>query len=572
MQSKILINKLKDNAELAQAAYGYYDLMTTDANQLFIILKDEYGKNKTDSSGNFVTKEITLVDIMNITFNGYEVCHIDSRTNKLNVINKLKGDFAPLQAKNFFEKYDLLDFYPKFDNKNNKQQKGFHACLFQDKESKEYTLAIRGSFDSKDYMEADFWNLFMKSSVPKKYYEDMIKFYYECAEKYPDIKKPQSLNITGHSLGGCLAQLFALSFARYDTGDRGIIHEVYTYNSPGARKLKPYENKDMRALYPQAYENLMANYYFHKDKNEGIDIGIPTYHIETRHNEKANKYYIGSPIALLGEDIAGLYVMVNNKKSYLKHEFWTYLEAHAITHLTRYLYLFEYLLSPINQNGQWNWDIDNLNRFINMIYSSNKEAYEKIKDDSQRSKKEKDIFKTWRKTPLLSILSDIVFITRDSLFQCEIFAKGFYENTQVRDMLQEEYAIDRFFLFKRHNVELKMFSFYRDISLFDKTLMPDRPSIFYSLYAFKPYEVYKDNKPYITQQNIHLIFSYNSDFAKCFYNENNMPSIDLMQGIESAYTKYFTLLWDNPHSPHEQNRFINLHPYSTKASYILVRE
>lgn len=379
----------------------------------------------------------------------------------------------------------------------------------------------------------------------------------------PPINSTTKLTITGHSLGGCLAQLFALSFARYDTGDRGIIHEVYTYNSPGARKLKPYENKDMHALYPQAYENLMANYYFHKDKNEGIDIGIPTYHIETRYNEKANKYYIGSPIALLGEDIAGLYVMVNNKK------FW---ESHLITHLTRYLYLFEYLLSPINQNGQWNWDIDNLNRFINMIYSSNKEACEKIKDDSQRSKKEKDIFKTWRKTPLLSILSDIVFITRDSLFRCEIFAKGFYENTQVRDMLQEEYAIDRFFLFKRHNVELKMFSFYRDISLFDKTLMPDRPSIFYSLYAFKPYEVYKDNKPYITQQNIHLIFSYNSDFAKCFYNENNMPSIDLMQGIESAYTKYFTLLWANPHSLHEQNSFINLHPYSTKANYILVRE
>ena len=130
MNNKILINKMRDNAELAQAAYGYYDLMTTDANQLFIILKDEYGKNKTDSSGNFVTKEITLVDIMNITFNGYEVCHIDSRTNKLNVINKLKGDFAPLQAKNFFEKYDLLDFYPKFDNKNNKQQKGFTlVCL-----------------------------------------------------------------------------------------------------------------------------------------------------------------------------------------------------------------------------------------------------------------------------------------------------------------------------------------------------------------------------------------------------------------------------------------------------------
>ncbi|RDU58716.1 hypothetical protein CQA53_12015, partial [Helicobacter didelphidarum] len=45
------------------------------------------------------------------------------------------------------------------------------------------------------------------------------------------------LNITGHSLGGCLAQLFTLSFARYDKGERGIINEVYTYNAPGARDL-----------------------------------------------------------------------------------------------------------------------------------------------------------------------------------------------------------------------------------------------------------------------------------------------------------------------------------------------
>ena len=68
MENKLLINKMKNAAELAWAAYGYYDLMTTDDNQLFIILKDEYGKNNTDSSENFVTKQITLVDIMNIAF------------------------------------------------------------------------------------------------------------------------------------------------------------------------------------------------------------------------------------------------------------------------------------------------------------------------------------------------------------------------------------------------------------------------------------------------------------------------------------------------------------------------
>ena len=44
-------------------------------------------------------------------------------------LGTLKGDFSPTQVKRFFDKYDLLDFYPKFDTKNNKQQKGFHACF-----------------------------------------------------------------------------------------------------------------------------------------------------------------------------------------------------------------------------------------------------------------------------------------------------------------------------------------------------------------------------------------------------------------------------------------------------------
>lgn len=634
MTNKQQIEKLKDNAELAQAAYGYFHLSNPDYKPDGLWSND---KKKLDEFIKDNKRIPTTTDILNVEHNSL-----------------FDGDFAPLQAKRFFERYDLLIHQPNTDS-------GFSATLFGEKESLEsnstsninsnhitnnkdtatkyinYIFAIRGTEPSNmGDIDADT-NLAFKN-LPKKQYLDMLLFYYQCIGKIPfyveldsmpkdknsqdyklwqklykrskdskykpyikesllkDSTKPPliesglesnmefslknidsntesnftppinsktKLTITGHSLGGCLTQLFALSFARYDTGDRGIIHEVYTYNSPGARKLKPTHQENIPLFCVKAYENLIANYNFHKDKNESIDIGIPTHHVEASHNEKANKYYIGSLISLLGEDIAGLYVMVNNKK------FWT---SHFITHLTRYLYLFDYLLSPINQNSQWDWNLDNINRFINVIYSSNKEACKHFKDDNQRSKKERETFKKWKKTPLLSILSDMIFITRDSLFQCEIFAKGFYENKQVKDMLQEEYAVDRFFLFEKHNIELKIFSFYRDISLLDRALMQDKPSIFYSLYAFKPYEVYKDNKPYITTQNINLIFSYKSDFAKCFFNENSMPSIDLMQGIESAYARHFTLLWNNPDKLQEQSNFINLHSYSTKASYILVRE
>ena len=186
MSNKILISKMKDNAELAMAAYGYFDLIGKEFN-----IKDI---ENTDRESN---PTITLHDILDSTYYNYET-QDSTFTNTL----KLKGDFGKIQVKNFFDKYDLLDFYPKFDNKNNKQQKGFHACLFQDKkskESKQYTLAIRGSFDSTDYA-TDAIHLVKDSTIPFDYLCAMISFYESCAKKYPAITKPKSLNVVGHSL------------------------------------------------------------------------------------------------------------------------------------------------------------------------------------------------------------------------------------------------------------------------------------------------------------------------------------------------------------------------------------
>lgn len=152
MNNKQQIQKLKDNAELAWASYGYYDLIGKK-------IKNE------KKYGDKANEPITLHDILDSTYYGYE-----TEDSSFFDTLKLKGDFTPTQAENFFDRYDLLDFYPKFDTKNNRQKEGFHACLFQDKESKEYTLAIRGSFDSKDYVEADAWNLLIKEQVPRAHH------------------------------------------------------------------------------------------------------------------------------------------------------------------------------------------------------------------------------------------------------------------------------------------------------------------------------------------------------------------------------------------------------------------
>ena len=202
-ENKELIKKLRDNAELAWASYGYFHLADKNYKPEGWWNKD---KKKLDEFINKYNTRPTPTDILNIEYNSL-----------------FSGDMSPNQAKRFFERYDLLEYYPK-DN-----SKGFHACLFRDKESKQYTLAIRGSYDSRDYVEADFWNLLIKGQVPRAYYEDMLSFFIECSKKYPDITKPRSLNIAGHSLGGALAQMLALSIC--DDSNEANINEVYTFNS-----------------------------------------------------------------------------------------------------------------------------------------------------------------------------------------------------------------------------------------------------------------------------------------------------------------------------------------------------
>ena len=276
MSNKEQIQKLRDYAELAWASYGYFHLADKDYKPEGWWNKDrerleQFAKQYNNPKTTEVELESirpTYIDILNIEYNSF-----------------FDGDFSPLQAKRFFEKYDLLKHCPNTES-------GFSATLFQNKETKEYTLAIRGtelklSQAWQDIITTD--GSLLLSSTPLEQYNDMLRFYNQCKTKYPKIKTPNSLTLTGHSLGGCLAQLLALSLC--DDKNRNNIKALYTYNAPGARKIAPHYDYIVKLF---AFHSKEQQEKFIKEEIENIanrarDLGKNNISLESKIREILHK-------------------------------------------------------------------------------------------------------------------------------------------------------------------------------------------------------------------------------------------------------------------------------------------
>ena len=133
MNSKRQIQKLRDDAELAQAAYGYFHLVDktykhNDKDEKRLNeFKDNFKKYKPNES----QRDITYADILDITYKYY----LDDNGKPKDGFfddRLFDGDFSPLQAQQFFSRYDLLEHCPNTES-------GFSATLFGEKRKQKNT-------------------------------------------------------------------------------------------------------------------------------------------------------------------------------------------------------------------------------------------------------------------------------------------------------------------------------------------------------------------------------------------------------------------------------------------------
>ncbi|AZU51824.1 hypothetical protein B1780_03230 [Campylobacter jejuni subsp. jejuni] len=189
-------------AELAQASYGYF----------------HYADNKFDIKDE--DKIVTFENVLDITYKNSKI--IDERGFK---IGKLDGDFSPLQAKQFFSRYDLLIHQPNTES-------SFSATLFYDKQKDKFIAGFRGT-ETDNFIDlvqdiAQDITLSLNGNIQSS-------FLLEFLEQVNKIIKNKHKRIifVGHSLGGYLAQM-ALIYCDIKYKDKLSFspNEVYTFNAP----------------------------------------------------------------------------------------------------------------------------------------------------------------------------------------------------------------------------------------------------------------------------------------------------------------------------------------------------
>ena len=383
----VTISRLKKYAECANACYALFDkeefFQSYNFDKVTIKNIDNMSAFFVNTMQDFQNKLYNIYGnqlALDFRFRGFPEEITDFHINQINSGQNEQVSFLK-QTENFLERYEIKAHQPDTDT-------GFSSTLFYDKVDDEYILAMRGTegtFFEKEDFYADS-KLFFKRVVTQ--YDDMMKFY---EYKVKHIVGNNKLIVTGHSLGGALAQYFTISFHDDTTGENPVVQETYTFNSPGidVQAIKifgtyiqnpylPINNLSLflilKDLYTQIYDNITRDeniaVYFNKMmennlKLDSISTDKYVYHIESCIGLGATKEWLmDNTTQHLGKDINGQYLSINSNlyskyvhKALSPNEIKTsiiqMLVSHGIEHTVSTLYFYDYLTKQSNNSNNF---------------------------------------------------------------------------------------------------------------------------------------------------------------------------------------------------------------------------
>lgn len=269
-------------------------------------------------------------------------------------------------ALNFAKHYEVIDH---INEKDRESKGGFRSTLFRDVRNNEYILALAGtdapnapSHDKIDWRDIGTDASLTLRKLPKKQYDSMINFYFTLKQS-GKIAHNTPIVVVGHSLGGYLAQLFAITYPHITQG-------LYTYQAPGAKRLwrgmfsilqslniqSKETQTNMREHRKQAYINLSKSH-----RQEAMNIlKDKTFHMHTDNdsNLNNNQWILANFVQELGTKTPGYLYYINDKGNDLHHPAYC---VHTLERLDR-------LLDRIHNNAKKQMNLQDMNAFLRNLY------------------------------------------------------------------------------------------------------------------------------------------------------------------------------------------------------------
>ena len=231
---------------------------------------DDYAKQKlAEIDATPEKKEIDMALLCELEYNKDETADLVYLTN-YRLVNGEQVLDAPISR--------LLE---AIERGNAREETGFHADLFYNDFTKEYSVVFRGSNDlSKIPTDPDARADWIKTNFANAL--GMRAKQFDIAESIANVINllpgDVKINITGHSLGGALA-----SYVGLKTADEGIgkARNVYTFNSEGLnptllQSVKNYDDSKIQAFH-SSYEvltNLQKGLYVASDVTANVASNI----------------------------------------------------------------------------------------------------------------------------------------------------------------------------------------------------------------------------------------------------------------------------------------------------------